>query len=1362
MFFKGFSRVFGHCLWLLLLFLFGLEVSAQRQLNAQKIEERIQRLDHVFNSPVYFPNYQPKGFINDMEVDHEGFLWIGEVFGGLTRFDGKQLKNYYHDPNNSNSLSNSSVVDIYVDSLNNWLWVGTEDGLNILDLKTEKFRRYLPAKCNVPASQTRAIFRDRQERMWVGSRQYGLLEYHVEEDTFIQKLDLLKTDSSNSRSNYIKKIIQDRSNDSILWLGTLYGLFSYNKINGHYEKFVFNDPKIKDPNTHVWQNTIYAIYQHHNGKIYTANHKGLNIFDPSTLQFEHINPYGVSYTDPKVTSYYLRTLGQWSANELYITLGDGLVILDLTNNQVIKRWTSSPKIEYKILRKDQNGNAWAATWTNGITLYPANPKLVKYNFHSASRFQDGFTPRAILEDEESHTLYICAEFSDGLYQFKPSTGEWKLIPPTPEYFNKKSTFKSFGGVITSDGKILISEEDQLFMLSEDKQELIKYPLQPDLENPNYQQIIEDRLGNLWVASKNHGVLHIMPQQDSFILYKEELSTKNNPKHYLGSEYLFEDSRGNIWIRVYKGFKIYQPEQDTFLSFEYQQGSKRAFLEHGNFVEDKAGNIWTPGREYGLGIIYANQLYTGIDTILFADRTDLTNLNYVSQDEAGNIWVNASERGRIVIDPNTFRGTLITGHWIKPNFLPCYKLLSDGQMAIGFRNGIGIFDPNNLPSIEERPRPYLKSLLLNNKPFSTDSSLLYQRNLELNYDQNFLTFQFGAIANYDSKYTRIKYRLIGSHDKWFEPDESWQASYSNLAPGKYVLEIIAENNAGLTSEIPYRLSIFIVPPWWRSNLAFVCYGLTFIGLLYLTYSLQLKRKLIKAEADRLKELDLYKTRMYTNITHEFRTPLTIILGMADEILNSGSDNLKSKVQLIRKNGDQLLQLINQLLDLRKLETGNLQLKLQQGDLAKYLNYIVESFQSLAGLKNIRLIFYADPESLPMTFDEEKIKQIVSNLLSNALKFTPEYGKINVGLSIDHQSKVVIKVKDTGVGMTKDEQERVFDRFFQVDQDSTRKHEGTGIGLALTQELVHLMDGIISVESAPGQGSLFMVKIPYDSSMVMQQEVAPYQSLDSNTSSFHSANHVLPQLHEGPLVLIVEDNQDVIYYLQSILGETYSLVTAFDGSMGIEKAQELIPDIIITDMMMPKLDGLEMTKALRVHERTSHIPIIMLTAKVAQQDKLEGLDRGVDAYISKPFHKQELLIRIQRLLESRQQLREKFAGDIGLLNLETTEDADIAFIKRLNQTIEKHFSDEQFGVQQLCRLMAMSRTQLHRKITALTNQSTSEWIRRVRINKAKVMLLNTQLPIGEVAIRVGFKDQSHFSKVFQQAFDVTPSQFRKSLD
>lgn len=555
----------------------------------------------------------------------------------------------------------------------------------------------------------------------------------------------------------------------------------------------------------------------------------------------------------------------------------------------------------------------------------------------------------------------------------------------------------------------------------------------------------------------------------------------------------------------------------------------------------------------------------------------------------------------------------------------------------------------------------------------------------------------------------------------------------------------------------NISLFVINILWISGFAFV-FVMNFISL-----RVQIEKK----EADRVKALDEARSRLYTNITHEFRTPLTVIKGMT-ELMREDVEKWKTTgPDKIEENADQLLRLVNQMLDLAKLEAGAMPVKMIRADIHRFITYVIELHASAATAKNIDLVYTPGAGDPVIDFDPDKLMQILSNLLSNAFKFTPHKGRINVSTALESEQQFNIRVSDNGPGIPKEELEYVFDRFFRVEHQEIQYQPGSGLGLSLVQEMVKLLQGDIEVESEVGKGSVFIVRLPvtrnHSLTAIGQLERPEYIPADLFATVIDSSLAGQASLHgDGkPLLLIVEDNTDVCQYLSSLLQQEYSIIFASNGREGCEQAVEHIPDIIISDIMMPEMDGIEMLDKLKNDVRTSHIPVVMLTAKADIDSRLQGLERGADAYLAKPFNKNELMVQMRSLIAFRKKLHERYAS---MLEPALSKEHDLrhedAFMLKIREVMLRNLHDESLDVSMLCIEVGMSRTQLYRKFKSLSDKTIHEYLRRLRLFKAKEMLLQTDCTVSEVAYHTGFKNISHFSKVFTSEFNVNPSKIRQS--
>jgi signal transduction histidine kinase/CheY-like chemotaxis protein len=691
--------------------------------------------------------------------------------------------------------------------------------------------------------------------------------------------------------------------------------------------------------------------------------------------------------------------------------------------------------------------------------------------------------------------------------------------------------------------------------------------------------------------------------------------------------------------------------------------------------------------------------------------------------------------------------------------------------IGTQNAVYQFNLNDLQPNPHPPRPTITDLLFNNVPVPVrgtygdslgtsplEVTMPYTRDLTLAHTQNNFSLEFTGMVYTFPKEVTYRYILEGYDDDWTNTDyDRASATYTNLPPGNYTFRLQAANHSGVWSTEDAVLDIRILPPWYWAPWSKALYAALALGLLYLLYRFQLNRQLAQAEAARLKELDTTKTRLYTNITHEFRTPLTVILGVAEKIRQAPKKMLQEGLELITRNGQNLLRLVDQMLSLSKLEAGTLSVDLVQGDVVTYVRYVQQSFYTLAEAKHIELDFAAQPAVITMDYDPEKLQIMLSNLLSNAIKFTPSGGRIS--LSLEQQSDTLhLQLSDTGVGIPEDELPHIFNRFYQVDGSTTRAGEGTGIGLALTRELVQLLGGTITAQSRVGEGTTFHVHLP------VTREAPKAESIESTGTLLAKAGAISNELpkttisngEEAPTVLIVEDNADVATYLEHCLAFRYRIEHAPDGQAGIERALETIPDLIISDVMMPRADGFTLCKTLKEDPKTNHIPIVLLTAKADAESRLSGLGTGADAYLAKPVAEQELKVILHNLLELRRTLQAKYSDPDYRPQTDTEEDP---FVQHAREVLLKHLDNPDLSVEDYCRLLAVSRTQLHNKLKAVTGKSSTEFMRSVRIQRAAELLHDEpKRAVKSIAYEVGYKHAPTFNKAFSAEMGMSPSEFR----
>jgi signal transduction histidine kinase/DNA-binding response OmpR family regulator len=831
-------------------------------------------------------------------------------------------------------------------------------------------------------------------------------------------------------------------------------------------------------------------------------------------------------------------------------------------------------------------------------------------------------------------------------------------------------------------------------------------------------------------------------------------------------------------------------------------------------EDEQGRFWVGTYQKGI-YLFDREKGVVVDNITEKDGlpSDLT--KSILEDGSGNLWV-GTDNGLSMVDPENRRvkSYLNSGSREGNRYLRSSALkISTGEMLFGAREGFIIFHPDSIKDDPVPPQVVISDVSLFNRP---DEELTFGGfisdldEVELAYNENDLRFDYVGLHYSDPSKNQYKYMLENFDEDWIDAGTQRNATYTNLDAGEYVFRVTACNRDGVWNEEGASLKIIIPPPFWATWWAYTLYVLFILGMLYSIRRYELGRthlknqlKLDEVKLKEREETDKLKSRFFANISHEFRTPLTLILGPSENIVsNSKEEETQKSASTIKRNANRLLGLINQLLDLSKLEAGKLKLKASKNNIVPFIKGVTMSFESVAERKDITLRVQSSKNEIDLYFDKEKMTKIMTNLLMNACKFTLDGGAVTVALTLipspsgrgmsdlpagvltkaggQGEGKMQIIVKDTGVGISEEELPKLFDRFYQVDSSHTREHEGTGIGLALTKELVELHHGTISATSETGKGTEFTILLPVGRNHLKDEEIVETEVVSdeviltpdtigmknlkennaADSSHFDKLSVTDNEVNEDKnIILLVEDNVDVREFIKDSLGNEFQIEEASNGEQGVRKAEQIIPDLIISDVMMPKMDGNELTKRLKNDEKTSHIPIILLTAKSEQQSKLEGLETGADAYLTKPFDTKELQVRINNLISIRRKLQAKFGKDEFIPAKKTEEkkltNLEEQFMCKVMEVIENHISEEEFSIEQFGKEVGMSRVQLHRKLKALSGKSASNYLRSVRLGKAKKMIEQEKGNISEIAYSVGFSSPQYFTRCFKEEFGFPPS-------
>lgn len=705
------------------------------------------------------------------------------------------------------------------------------------------------------------------------------------------------------------------------------------------------------------------------------------------------------------------------------------------------------------------------------------------------------------------------------------------------------------------------------------------------------------------------------------------------------------------------------------------------------------------------------------------------------------------------------------------------------MFFGGIKGFNYFNPRKIKASQYKAPLWITDFhLLGNRPGQSGyipKNINDTDKITLPYKLNNFTITLSALDFSAPEKNEYAYRIKNQSDEWIPLGTNRNITFTNMTPGKYIFQAKATNSTGRWSPKITQLTIAINPPWWRTWWAYLIYVLILIGLIFFFRKRELNRVRLQLEAGKLKELDHLKSRFFANISHEFRTPLTLLIGPLEDLMNGGDEKaFKEIVPEMHRNSKRLLQLINQLLDLSRLDAGKYQINTEQENIIPFVKQIVHSFSSMAQTRDIRLETYVDPhlrdnliqKKVTFYFDDDVIEKILTNLLSNAFKFTSNGGHIMVTLCLSEKEPdfLELRVEDNGEGIRANQLPYIFDRFYQA--GSTQP--GSGIGLALLKDLVELHGGKIRVSSEEGKGATFICLLPFNKKVISRKPVADKKEIISPVIETGDEENILAKENDHdskPVILLVEDHQDVRKYIRSHLKDQYTILEAQNGKQGLEMATKNIPDLVISDVMMPvrsehpdgpEMDGFELCAALKTDNRTSHVPVILLTARAEDKDKMTGLETGADAYLIKPFNSKELLIRVKNLISLRNKMRTKFSNKLIVKPAEIAlTSLDREFMQKLLKTVEAHMDDANFSVEALGKEVNMSVSQINRKLKALINQTALRFIRSVRLARAMELLKNDTGTIAEIAFKTGFETPSYFTKMFKAEFGCLPSEKEK---
>ena len=1323
----------------------------------------------TYKPDIQNPDRIGNNFIWSILEDYNGNIWIGTYGNGLYKFDYEQeiFTNYKNETDDPYSLSNnyvSSICQIPSDS-GKILWVGTRwGGLNIFDLKTKKFYNRQTNHWNFSDINTNYIytmFVDREGLLWIGTSASGLIQYDLKTESFISYTQNPKDKQSLSNNN-VRSIFQDKSGE--LWIGTYNGL---NRFDRNQKKFYHYISKPHDKNS-LSDNSVISIIQDKSDKLWIGTFNGLNIFYPETGKFIRI--HSDDTRENGLSNDFITTIYQDISGTLWFgTLGGGIDKYTPITNRFKKyrigsnNYAKTNKNSVRSIQEDitDENVLWIGTDGAGLVKYNrSNGAYLHYFYKNTpifvrSIYQNLHIPNSIWIATWGQGLIKIDKTYDYIYkQIYQSQYPYKIVPDHISIIHE-----------IKDGIALLGTSRGLYQFDIRKEEYLYYSDDPDNPNDighkNVKSIFKDKSGCLWIGTYGEGLYRLK--------LKSDLNRKDMNRNSWEFVHFENDPNDYNSISSNKIMSIYEAENNIIWIGTQGGGlNKLACIESDDIDQSTAKFIHFQEKD-GL----PSDIIVGI-----------------LEDEHGNLWL-STNNGISKFDPvqESFRNFDIEDGLQGNEFnrFSCFKD-KNGNMYFGGTNGYNVFQPDSIDENPVIPSIVITDFKIFNKAITPETnsplkkSISETKEIILTHLQSVFSFEFAALEYTNSGKNKYAYKMEGVDPDWVYTDASRRfATYTQLDPGEYIFKVKGSNNDGIWNEEGTSIHIIIIPPWWQTVWAYAFYALFILSMVYGTWRFQINRFKLKRQlelehqqAQKLEEIDKIKSHFFTNVSHEFRTPLTLIKGPSKLILeNTTEEQTEENAKLIFRNSEKLSKLVNQLLDISKIEAGATQLKASGINIVILLKELCCSFAAYAETKKIKLNFNSTEQTIIVYLDIDKFEKIINNILSNALKYTAEHGEITVSVN-ESENFVNIKITDTGIGIPEDMLPYIFDRFYQAGQNQNHDAQGSGIGLALTKELVKLHSGNIVVDSKEGEGTTFTISFPLGKKHLQPDQIIDIAVIIDKSDSeltFDESKSTEPKkqsieieniLHENerPLILIVEDNEDVRQYIKNYLKDYFQIVEAIDGEDGFKKSIEHLPEIIVSDVMMPNMDGFQLTDKLKNDQRTSHIPVILLTAKAASQDKMEGYEYGADDYIMKPFDVQELTVRIKNLTDQRKRLRQHFQKE-ALFSLENKEipSVDKIFLDRAINVINRHLSDASFGVDLFASELAINRVTLYKKTMCLVGEPPGELIKRIRLTNAANLLKNKTGNISEIALEVGFTNPAYFSECFKKQFGTVPSKYYK---
>lgn len=1320
--------------------------------------------------------------------DARGYMWFGTA-SGLDRWDGYQFKVYKHDARDTNSLSDNYIEQMF-QGPDGKLWIESRAGrFNMYDLTTDKFSRgYLDylRSLSLPDSWLLNIVAWRGD-YWFIYKDKGV--YHQQPDG---RIIPFQPNEGDMHSISPAPICNARADgDGNCWVVHEDGRME--KIDGRLNKVVLNTAILQQTVTppmsicHIFIDRDNDLWLSSNGVF-----KGAIYYSPLTGELKHLTQ---DNGPSRLSSNVIQNVIQDSRGDIWMATDHGGVDIVNKKDFSVKTIThveddrkSLPDNSISTVYQDYSGTIWIGTFKSAISYYHQE----RFQFPQYRR-QPGNTSSLPFDDisgfaEDKKGNVWIATNGGGLIYFDRTKGTFRQFRHDPAQPNSLSN-----NVIVS---LKMDKNDKLWIGCYfggldcfDGKKFIHYRHDPknpsSLADDRVMCVYDDAGNDLWVGTLGQGMDRLDKKTGAFYHYNISIpgSIKNN---YVSS--ITEDSRHQLWIGTGYGIDVLDKGSGRFV--HYSSDSNGLSSDNVNHLLcDSHGYMWVGTRE-GLNIFdparHRFQSFTSDSGL--PDNT----IQCIIEDKQHDIWV------------STLNGvSRLSGDWSAPpgNLHPIFNnfyesdglqgrefneksglILSDGNMLLGGHNGLNIFDPTRIVHRNFIPPIVLTDLQLFNKivrpgkPVNghvvLEKSLSSTHQITLRHNDNVFSLEFASLDFFQHTKDKYAYKLDGFDKTWLVTDgKARKATYTNLDAGSYTFRVRAIDEDGNWNSNEASLVIHVLPPFWKTRWAYALYIVVILALLYFARKMVLRRARMRfsleqerENARNMHEIDRMKIRFLTNMSHELRTPLSLILAPVEKLLEQpGRQTHVPQYEMIRRNARRLLHLVNQLLDFRKMEANELKLNARAGNILQFIKDVSMSFVDLADRKHISFNYIASPISpLYTSFDHDKLERILFNLLSNAFKFTPVNGKVWVEVSTidlnDEEAELYIKVRDTGIGIAADQQERIFDRFFQTRIPDSILNQGSGIGLAITLEFVKMHRGRVTVESELNKGSCFTVMLPCKRISIDESIATPAEEIELPATSLPPPQ-AMASNKKKKAVLIVEDNEDFRFYLKDNLKANYTIHEASDGRDGWKKALSLHPDLVVSDISMPVMNGIELCKKIRTDPRTKQIPVILLTALTEEHTQLKSLETGASDFIAKPFNFEVLQSRVRNLLEYKETIRNIYQRqvDAGPAHVEIRS-ADDEFLQSVLRELEKNITNPDLSVEELSHLLNTSRSTFYKRLLLITGRTPVEFIRYFRLKRAAELLEKSQMNISEIAYTVGFNNPKYFAQQFRQEFDVAPSAYR----